>query len=131
MQEFMFYFASTHKSFNKACKDLEDSIQHHGYGLLHSYDFNKIFKEKGVDFNEDCRIFEVCNPSQAKRVMDHDMKLNMALPCRISVYTEDEEVKIGMVSPLKMLNVLSRDEIALEVAREVDATLRKVIDEAK
>ena len=131
MQEFMFYFASTHKTFNEACKDLEESIKHHGYGLLHTYDFNMIFQEKGVDFDKECRVFEVCNPSQAKLVMDNDMKLNMALPCRISVYTENEEVKIGMVSPLKMLNVLSRDEIALEVAREVDATLRKVIDEAK
>ena len=131
MQEFMFYFATTKKTFHDACESLENSIKHHGYGLLHSYDFKKIFQEKGVDFDKDCRIFEVCNPSQAKRVMDHDMKLNMALPCRISVYTEKDEVKIGMVSPLKMLNVLSRDEIALKVAREVDATLRQVIDEAK
>ena len=131
MQEFMYYFATTHKTFNQACESLEKSINHHGYGLLHSYDFNKIFKEKGVDFENDCKIFEVCNPSQAKRVMDHDMKLNMALPCRISVYTENNDVKIGMVSPMKMINALSRDETALEVAREVDATLKQVIDEAK
>lgn len=131
MQEFMFYFATTRKTFFEACESLEKSIAHHGYGLLHSYDFNKIFKEKGVYFDKECRIFEVCNPSQAKRVMDHDMKLNMALPCRISVYSEKQEVKIGMVSPLRMLTVLSRDEIALEVARQVDATLRQVIDDAK
>lgn len=131
MQEFMYYFATTHKTFNEACKSLEASIKHHGYGLLHTYDFNEIFKAKGVDFDKDCMIFEVCNPSQAKRVMDHDMKLNMALPCRISVYTENDEVKIGMVSPLKMINVLSRDETALEVAHEVDATLKQVIDDTK
>ncbi len=131
MQEFMYYFASTRKTIDEACESLERSIKNHGYGVLHSYDFKKIFEEKSVDFDNECRVFEVCNPSQAKRLMNNDMKLNMALPCRISVYTENGEVKVGMVSPLKMLSVLSRNEMALKVARQVDATLRQVIDEAK
>jgi len=40
-------------------------------------------RSKGIDFEEECRVFEVCNPVQAAKVLASDMRLNMALPCRI------------------------------------------------
>jgi len=131
MQDFMYYFASTHKSFDKAVADLKLAVNLHGFGILHIHDFAAIFKSKGVDFNEQCQVFEVCNPSQAKRVLDNDMKLNMALPCRVSVFTENGEVKIGMIHPERMITDLSDNAIVLEVAKEVDATMRQIIDDAK
>jgi len=47
---------------------------------------------KGVDFAEQCKVFAVCNPAQAGRALAADLRLNMALPCRISVFTEDGRV---------------------------------------
>jgi len=43
-------------------------------------------KKKGVDLEMDCRIYEVCSPLQAKRVLEADAAVSAALPCRISVY---------------------------------------------
>ena len=43
---------------------------------------------------EECRVLEVCNPRQAAAVLSSDMRLNMALPCRLSVYTESGVTKI-------------------------------------
>ncbi|MGZ8160752.1 MAG: hypothetical protein ACXWT4_18380 [Methylobacter sp.] len=35
--------------------------------------------------------------------MSIDMNLNMALPCRISVFTEKGNTQIGLIKPLQML----------------------------
>ena len=131
MHDFMYYFATTHKSFEKTVADLKLAVTLHGFGILHIHDFAQIFKTKGVDFAEQCQVFEVCNPSQAKRVLDNDMKLNMALPCRISVFTDKGSVKVGMIRPEKMISDLSDNPVILEVAKEVDATMRQIIDETK
>ena len=58
------------------------------------------------------------------------MQLNMALPCRISVWTEDGETKIGMIKPEKMLADLSDDSRLKAVAKEVEQATKTMIDEA-
>ncbi len=86
---------------------------------------------KGIDLENECRILEICNPQKAKAVLDRDMSMNMALPCRISVYSEDGRTKIGMISPRSLLAVLSDAEELMEVADEVEAATVKMIEEAR
>lgn len=130
MHDFM-YITGTDKSFDQTVADLKKAVGSHGFGILHIHDFAEIFKQKGVEFDQQCQVFEVCNPAQAKRVLDTDMRLNMALPCRVSVFTDNGEVKVGMVQPEKMITDLSDNEIIRQVATEVDASMRQIIDEAK
>jgi uncharacterized protein (DUF302 family) len=59
------------------------------------------------------------------------MRLNMALPCRISVFTENGATKIGLIKPAQMLSTLSDDEQLATVASEVEAKTMKMVDEAK
>ena len=65
------------------------------------------------------------------KVLTTDMRLNMALPCRISVYTEQGKTKIGMIKPIPMLAALSQDASLVNVAQEVEAATRKMIDESR
>jgi len=88
-------------------------------------------KSKGIEFANECRIFEVCNPKQAVNVLNQDMTSNMALPCRISVYHEGGKTKIGMIRPKALLGMLSSDPKLQEVAEEVEKETIKMIDEAK
>jgi uncharacterized protein (DUF302 family) len=85
---------------------------------------------KGVEFGHECKVFEVCNPRQAGRVLANDLRLNMALPCRVSVYTEEGKTRIGMIRPTPMLGMLSSDPALAAIAREVEQTLVNVIAEA-
>ena len=59
------------------------------------------------------------------------MRLNMALPCRISVFTEQGTVKIGLIKPAQMLSALSQDMALVEVAKEVEEKTMQMVDEAK
>jgi uncharacterized protein (DUF302 family) len=58
------------------------------------------------------------------------MALNMALPCRISVYTEAGTTRIGMIRPAAMLASLSADPSLREVARAVEASTMAIIQAA-
>lgn len=127
----MYYIVMTNKSFNQAATDLESAVIRNGFGVLHVHDLAKTLRAKGVAFNEECKVFEVCNPVQAAKVLSTDMRLNMALPCRISVFTENGETKIGLIKPAQMLSALSNDAALVEVAKEVEASTIKMVDEAK
>jgi uncharacterized protein (DUF302 family) len=55
----------------------------------------------------------------------------MALPCRISVFTEKGKTKIGLIKPVQMLSTLSPDAALLEVARQVEEQTIRMVDEAR
>jgi uncharacterized protein (DUF302 family) len=127
----MYYIVETHKSFDRAAADLEAAVKHNGYGVLHVHDLGTTLRGKGVAFEEECKIFEVCNPQQAAKVLSADMRLNMALPCRISVFTEKGKAKIGLIKPVQMLSALSQNPALLQIAKEVEEKTRHMVDEAK
>jgi uncharacterized protein (DUF302 family) len=127
----MYYIVETQKSFSQAVTDLEVAVAHHGFGVLHIHDLGTTLRSKGIAFDEECKIFEVCNPGQAAKVLATDMRLNMALPCRISVFTEKGTTKIGMIDPAPMLSSLSQDISLAQVAIEVEEKTIQMIEEAK
>src|SRR5450830_2071925 len=127
----MYYIVETRKSFNQASTDLDSAVKRHGFGVLHVHDLGATLRSKGIAFEEECKVFEVCNPVQAAKVLATDMRLNMALPCRISVYTEKGKTKIGLIKPLQMLSALSQNPALTDVAKEVEVKTIKMVDEAK
>jgi len=123
----MYHIIDTGKSVDQASADLEAAVKQGGFGVLHVHDLGATLRAKGVPFTEECRIFEVCNPVQAARVLAGEMRLNMALPCRISVYTERGQTRIGLLKPVPMLTALSDDPALVEVAEAVqDAVVAMV-----
>jgi len=127
----MYYIVDTEKSFEQASTDLEAAVKRHQFGVLHVHDLGSTLRSKGVEFSEECKVFEVCNPGQAAKVMALDMRLNMALPCRISVYTEKGKTRIGLIKPAEMLAGLSQDAALLQIANEVEKTTLQMVNEAK
>jgi uncharacterized protein (DUF302 family) len=127
----MYYIVESEKSFEQASEDLDAAVKRNGFGVLHVHDIGNTLRGKGVDFVNQCRVFEVCNPLQAAKVMASDMRLNMALPCRISVYTEGGQTRIGMIKPSGILAALSQDPALKIVAQEVEEKTIRMVDEAK
>jgi uncharacterized protein (DUF302 family) len=127
----MYYVVETGKSFDQASADLEIAVKRNGFGVLHIHDLGSTLRSKGVTFEEQCKIFEVCNPVHAAKVLANDMRLNMALPCRISVFTEKGKTMIGLIKPTKILSALSQDAALAQVAKEVEEITIKMVDEAK
>ena len=127
----MYYIVESDKSFDRASTDLESAVTNHGFGVLHIHDLGMTLRSKGIAFDNQCKVFEVCNPGQAAKVMSTDMRLNMVLPCRISVFTEKGKTKIGLIKPVQMLSALSQDPALVQVAKDVEEQTIQMVDEAK
>lgn len=127
----MYYIVETEKSFDQAATDLDASVKTHKFGVLYVHDLGSTLRSKGVSFDEQCKIFEVCNPAQAAKVLSADMRLNMALPCRISVFTDTGKTFIGLIKPENMLASLSDKEALRKVASEVEKSVIAMVDDAR
>ena len=127
----MLYIVETKKDVETAARDLEEAVKRNKFGVLHIHNLKQTLKEKGIDFPNACRILEVCNPQQATRVLSQNMAVNLALPCRISVYEEGGKTKIGMVRPTALLAIFPGAEKLKPIAEEVEQQTIKMIEEAK
>jgi uncharacterized protein (DUF302 family) len=127
----MYYTVNSDKTFDQASADLDAAVKRHGFGVLHVHDLGATLRGKGIAFDNECRVFEVCNPSQAAKVLASDMRLNMALPCRISVYTDKGRTRIGLIKPVWMLAALSDDPALAQVAAEVEEKTIRMVDDAR
>jgi uncharacterized protein (DUF302 family) len=114
----------------EAVDRLTDALVQRKFGVLHIHNLTKTLNSKGVPFKPECQILEVCNPLQAAKVLGEDIDLNMALPCRVSVYEKDGKTCIGMLSPREMLAELSESPMLQDVAKEVESVLTEAIEEA-
>ncbi|HLF09663.1 MAG TPA: DUF302 domain-containing protein [Gammaproteobacteria bacterium] len=126
----VYYIVDSDKSVNDAARDLDAAVKKYGFGVLHTYDLKQTLKNKGFELPAECRILEVCNPQQATALLAADMDLNMALPCRISVYEQAGRTKIGTIKPTALLGLLSQKTGLSSVARTVEDAIEKMIDEA-
>ena len=82
-----------------------------------------------MEFARECLIFEVCQPQHAKKVLDENMSISTALPCRISVYEEGSKTILATLKPTTLLAMFNAPQLA-EVAQEVETTIAKIMKEA-
>lgn len=125
----MRYVAESEKSVEQALTDLHEAVKKHQFGVLHTYDLQQTLKSKGFDLPNACHILEICNPQQAVNVLSEDMGMNIALPCRISVYSEAGKTRIGTALPTKMLSAMSDSPELARVAAEVEEKMMAMIRE--
>jgi uncharacterized protein (DUF302 family) len=125
----MLHIVESRKPLDRVAKDLEEAVARHKFGVLGVHDLKAKLAEKGVVFSRECRIFEVCNPHQAKKVLDANLEISTALPCRISVYEEGGVTKLATIKPTAMIDLYSTPGLK-GVAREVEITLEAIMAEA-
>jgi uncharacterized protein (DUF302 family) len=117
------------KSLTEVAKALEAAAQKHKFGVLAVHDLKQKMKEKGVEFDRDCLIYEVCNPLQAKKVLEANAEISTPLPCRISLYREGDRVTLATLRPTALLDLFQTPALR-SVAEEVEQTMRQMMEEA-
>ncbi len=66
-QETMLKIVETDKKLiDKTCMDLEEAVKRRKFGVLAVHNLKETLVKKGIPFDKECRIYEVCNPQQAK-----------------------------------------------------------------
>jgi uncharacterized protein (DUF302 family) len=117
------------KKLDEVARELEAAAQRHKFGVLGVHDLKARMNEKGVEFSRDCLIFEVCNPQQAKKVLEANAAIATALPCRIAVYPEGNGVTLATLQPTALLGMFDVPDLAA-VAQEVEQTILRIMEDA-
>ena len=125
----MLHIVESRKPPDRVAKDLEEAVGRHQFGVLGVHDLKATMAKKGVDFSPERRIFEVCNPHQAKKVLEANLEISTALPCRISLYKEGGVRKLATIKPTTLIDLYSTPGLKA-VAQEVEATLEAIMAEA-
>ena len=125
----MVYVRDASGSVEAVCEKLKKTCADNAFGVLGVHDLKEKMNSKGVEFHRQCLILEVCNPKQARDVLEADMAISTALPCRISVYEEDGHVRVATLKPTALFQLFNNKEMA-HVARKVEETLVRIIDTA-
>ena len=121
------YEKSTGKNLNDAIKSLESNLKENGFGVLWQLNFKDKLQEKGLEFKDDFVVLEVCNPKQAKEVLDQNIHIGYVLPCKMVVRTENDKTYIGMTRPEVLIGLFESPELK-EAAKKVEETLRNSIE---
>ena len=125
----MLYQVETDKSLDKIDADLRAAAQDNKFGIIAVHDIKETMRNKGVDFEGACMIYEVCNPQQAKKALEADGAFSTVLPCRISVYESGGKRRIATVLPTALVQLFQNEELA-PVANEVEQTLKRIMTQA-
>lgn len=125
----MLYEKPSSKTIEEIELALRDSAGRHKFGVLYVHDLQKTMHSKGVDYNRQVAVFEVCNPHQAKRALEANPAVSTMLPCRISVYEKDGRLTLSTVLPAALMAMFGTPELE-PIGVEVEAVLKAMIDEA-
>jgi uncharacterized protein (DUF302 family) len=125
----MLYVREAQGSVEEVTNKLETAATENKLEVFGFHDLKQTLNAKGVEFGRECRILEVCNPGQAKEVLEADLVISNVLPCRISVYEAGGKVEISMLKPTSVLSLLRRPGLQ-NLAQEVEDTMIRIIDTA-
>ena len=120
---------SAEKTVSETAVALQAAVQANRFGVMQVHNLKESMAKKGVEFPRECLIFEVCQPQQAKKVLDQDMSVSTALPCRISIYDEDGKTILASLQPTALLAMFNTPQLE-GVAQEVEDTIVKIMKEA-
>ncbi len=123
-----YYFAKTlDTTFEDAIERATAELQKEGFGILTEIDVKETLKKKlDVDFRP-YKILGACNPPFAYKALKAEEKIGAMLPCNVIVQQKEDGVEVAAVDPIASMAAVENPALA-EVAKEVQAKLRKVID---
>ena len=120
---------STKKTVSETAAALQVAVQANHFGVMQVHNLKETMTKKGVEFVPECLIFEVCQPEQAKKILDQNMSVSTALPCRISIYEEGGKTNLATLKPTVLLAMFNLPQLE-GVAQEVEDTIVKIMNAA-
>jgi len=124
------YTVKTQRSIDDIIVNLTEDLKGIGFRVLEILDFKKILSEKGLEFSDNYRLMEVCNPSLAKQVLEASPDLGLLLPCTIAIYQKDNENFISLARPTSLFSMASENNLKFS-GEEIENNLVKIIEKVK
>jgi uncharacterized protein (DUF302 family) len=125
----MFITVRSGKSIGDVRQKFEDAAAGRKFGVQAIHNVTATLQSKGLAFDRKLYIYEVCNPGAAKKVLDTNVKIATALPCRVSIYVDGKDVVLETLKPTMLLQMFNEPSL-LPTAGEVEAAIGEIMREA-
>lgn len=127
----MDYIVHSQKSVKQISEELESKVMDSDFSVIHVHNIGQKLGSNGKDKCEEIKIFDIYNPTIASEIDKKDVPLNMALHYRISVYTEQGYTKIGLITPISLLELFSEYPNYLDEANTIKKKLIQIMQDVK
>jgi len=124
------YSVKSEKTVDEVVMTLTKNLKDVGFGILGTLDFQKIFQIKGLEYDREYKLLEVCNPVAAKTVLDSNPELGLMLPCTIAVYDDNGKTVISLAKPTSILAITSDDSFK-QLGMDIESKLILAIEKTK
>ena len=121
------YTVESDKSISRTIELLTKSFQEDEFGVLWQFNLKDKLQAKGLEFDQDYYVLEVCNPFEAKRILSNNKVAGYFLPCKVVVYEDQGKTKIGLPKPTSLIDLVDDSEL-VEIAKDVEERLIKCIN---
>ena len=120
----MIHKLKSSRSLSEIDQALRESAARHQFGVIAVHDLQQTMRNKGVEMSTACLVYEVCNPQQARKVLEADGSLSAALPCRISVYeTAGDGIHLATILPEALMGMFDKPELKAVATQVQDVVL--------
>ncbi|MFQ5452957.1 MAG: DUF302 domain-containing protein [Candidatus Zixiibacteriota bacterium] len=120
------YRLETDKAFTTVVEHIEKESVNNQFRVLHVHDVQATLAEKGFERGP-LKIIEVCNSGFAHKALNKDINVSLFMPCRFSVFTENDKTIVTLAKP-SMISEMLPDSGLTELASDVEKTLIKVME---
>ena len=121
------YEKRTEKNLADAMESLKENLKKNKFGVLFELNFKDKLAEKDIELVDDYFILEVCNPEEAKKVLDKNIQAGYVLPCKMVVRSEGNDTYIGMTSAKALMSLYEESEL-IDFAEGIEETLKQTIE---
>jgi uncharacterized protein (DUF302 family) len=125
----MFIAMRTRKSLGEVRQRFEEAAAENRFAVLGIHDVGERLRAKGLSFERKFYVYEVCNPVAAKKVLDTNVRIGTALPCRVTIYTDGGEVVLETLKPTAMLSIFGEPSLD-GTARDIEAAIEAMMSAA-
>lgn len=124
----MIYKTQTTTPLETVKAQMQEKAKVLGFGVLHSYDFEKILKDKGFELKTQITVYEICNPPTANMALNSIPDISVYLPCRISVYEQNGMTVLATIGIEDILKVVEVDEEFRKHMNEIFNNIRALMN---
>lgn len=125
----MFITVRSRKPIGEVRQRFEDAAADRKFGVQGIHNVQATLQSKGLAFDRRLYVYEICNPGAAKKVLDTNIRISTALPCRVSIYEEGKEIVLETLRPTTMLRMFQEPSLEV-IAKEVETVIEEILSEA-
>ena len=126
--ESLAYTKSSDQPFETVADNIEKNSAENQFRVLAVHNVQETLAEKGFERGP-LKIIEVCNAGFAHKALQKDVDVAMFMPCRFTVYTENDKTMVTLARPSMIADMLPGKGLE-ELAQTVETTLMKVLEDS-